>query len=336
VEERDVALLVGARIRAERRRRAPPMTLAELAGTELSIGLVSRIERGLVAPSLSTLATVARRLGVPLASLFSADEPDPAAPPPPADALRAARATILVGDAAAAGRLATEAAACAAGAVVAAATPIVRARLLAVAAEAEVVGGNLGTAAAHLAGASGSLPVSGLDGGEATAQAELSFVLGLAEQRRGDRAAAERAWTAALDFLERVQEAGPAERLLQGRLLLEMAALNDAAGALETARNFLARAAAVLAPVADPAQLARQVLAAAGWLPAGPAPGDDAAVGRRSMSSQAVDVAAALAVVAAAMWLADRAAQDLTRLDRLTRRDAATPPAVASHSRHLR
>jgi transcriptional regulator with XRE-family HTH domain len=329
VEERDVALLVGARIRAERRRRAPPMTLAQLAGTELSVGLVSRIERGLVAPSLATLATVARRLGVPLASLFSADEPDPAAPPPAADALRAAQATIVVGDAAGAGRLAAGAATRAAEA------PLLRARLLAVAAEAEVLAGNLGTAAAHLAGASGSLLVSGPDGGEVIAQAELSFVLGLAGRRRGDRAAAERAWTAALDFLERVQEAGPTERLLQGRLLLEMAALNDAAGALETARNFLARAAAVLAPLADPAQQARQALASAGWLPPAPAPGD-AAAGRRPISSQAVDVAAALAVVAAAMRSADRAAQDLTRLDRLTRRDAATPPAVVSHSRHLR
>src|SRR5579884_3897664 len=61
---------VGQRIRAARLARTPKMTLAELAGGDMSISLVSKIERGLVRPSLATLDRLAERLGVSTAELL--------------------------------------------------------------------------------------------------------------------------------------------------------------------------------------------------------------------------------------------------------------------------
>jgi transcriptional regulator with XRE-family HTH domain len=73
----DVA--VGQRIRDLRRTRA--MSLEAVAAlTELSIGFLSQIERGLSSPSLRVLATLADVLGVGIAGLFGAKENDAAAP----------------------------------------------------------------------------------------------------------------------------------------------------------------------------------------------------------------------------------------------------------------
>src|SRR5581483_8548889 len=69
--------------------------LAALAGEALSVGLVSKIERGLVNPSLHTLLYLADRLGVSPAELVS--EPTPGYDRPAA-ALAAARALLLLGD----------------------------------------------------------------------------------------------------------------------------------------------------------------------------------------------------------------------------------------------
>jgi transcriptional regulator with XRE-family HTH domain len=67
----DVA--VGQRIRDLRRSRA--MSLEEVAArTDLSIGFLSQIERGLSSPSLRVLATLADVLGVGIAGLFGAKE----------------------------------------------------------------------------------------------------------------------------------------------------------------------------------------------------------------------------------------------------------------------
>jgi transcriptional regulator with XRE-family HTH domain len=67
----DVA--VGQRIRDLRRSRA--LSLEEVAGrTDLSIGFLSQIERGLSSPSLRVLATLADVLGVGIAGLFGAKE----------------------------------------------------------------------------------------------------------------------------------------------------------------------------------------------------------------------------------------------------------------------
>jgi len=67
----DVA--VGQRIRDLRRTRA--MSLETVAvRTDLSIGFLSQIERGLSSPSLRVLATLADVLGVGIAGLFGAKE----------------------------------------------------------------------------------------------------------------------------------------------------------------------------------------------------------------------------------------------------------------------
>ena len=73
----DVA--VGQRIRDLRRARAMSLE-AVAARTELSIGFLSQIERGLSSPSLRVLATLADVLGVGIAGLFGAKENDAAAP----------------------------------------------------------------------------------------------------------------------------------------------------------------------------------------------------------------------------------------------------------------
>jgi transcriptional regulator with XRE-family HTH domain len=67
----DVA--VGKRIRDLRRARAMSLE-AVAARTDLSIGFLSQIERGLSSPSLRVLATLADVLGVGIAGLFGAKE----------------------------------------------------------------------------------------------------------------------------------------------------------------------------------------------------------------------------------------------------------------------
>jgi transcriptional regulator with XRE-family HTH domain len=64
-------LEVGRRIRELRRTRKLSLE-AVVARTDLSIGFVSQIERGLSSPSLRVLATLADVLGVGLAALFGA------------------------------------------------------------------------------------------------------------------------------------------------------------------------------------------------------------------------------------------------------------------------
>jgi len=73
----DVA--VGQRIRDLRRTRAMSLE-AVAARTDLSIGFLSQIERGLSSPSLRVLATLADVLGVGIAGLFGAKENNAAAP----------------------------------------------------------------------------------------------------------------------------------------------------------------------------------------------------------------------------------------------------------------
>lgn len=67
----DVA--VGQRIRELRRSRAMSLE-AVAARTDLSIGFLSQIERGLSSPSLRVLATLGDVLGVGIAGLFGAKE----------------------------------------------------------------------------------------------------------------------------------------------------------------------------------------------------------------------------------------------------------------------
>ena len=73
----DVA--VGQRIRDLRRTRAMSLE-AVAARTDLSIGFLSQIERGLSSPSLRVLATLADVLGIGIAGLFGTKEDAAAAP----------------------------------------------------------------------------------------------------------------------------------------------------------------------------------------------------------------------------------------------------------------
>jgi len=73
--EPPVDLAVGRRIRDLRRGKA--MSLETVAArTDLSIGFISQIERGLSSPSLRVLATLSDVLGVGIAALFGATPSD--------------------------------------------------------------------------------------------------------------------------------------------------------------------------------------------------------------------------------------------------------------------
>jgi transcriptional regulator with XRE-family HTH domain len=75
VAQQAVDLEVGQRIRALRRMRR--LSLETIAGrTDLSIGFISQIERGLSSPSLRVLATLADVLGVGMAALFGTEDKD--------------------------------------------------------------------------------------------------------------------------------------------------------------------------------------------------------------------------------------------------------------------
>src|SRR5258708_37090282 len=75
--EQAMDLAVGRRIRERRRARALSLETV-VARTDLSIGFVSQIERGLSSPSLRVLATLADVLGVGIAALFGATPSDDA------------------------------------------------------------------------------------------------------------------------------------------------------------------------------------------------------------------------------------------------------------------
>ena len=66
---------LGQRLRD--RRRALGLTLKEVAdGAGLSVGFISQVERGLAAPSISSLAGISRVLGVPISEFLSQPKGD--------------------------------------------------------------------------------------------------------------------------------------------------------------------------------------------------------------------------------------------------------------------
>lgn len=68
--EKVLEVAIGREIRAFRKQQS--MTVAELSGlTDLSIGMLSKIENGNTSPSLTTLQSIARALSVPLTAFFS-------------------------------------------------------------------------------------------------------------------------------------------------------------------------------------------------------------------------------------------------------------------------
>jgi transcriptional regulator with XRE-family HTH domain len=69
-----LAKVVGARIRALRKERAFSFD-AFVEETELGRGYISELERGLVVPSLTALAKVARALELTVADIVAGDSP---------------------------------------------------------------------------------------------------------------------------------------------------------------------------------------------------------------------------------------------------------------------
>ncbi|MEO0664304.1 MAG: helix-turn-helix domain-containing protein [Pseudomonadota bacterium] len=67
--EKVLEVAIGREVRALRRQQS--MTVAELSAlTELSVGMLSKIENGHTSPSLSTLQAIANALSVPLTAFF--------------------------------------------------------------------------------------------------------------------------------------------------------------------------------------------------------------------------------------------------------------------------
>jgi DNA-binding XRE family transcriptional regulator len=71
--ERNLEVAIGRQVRELRKRQR--LTGTDLAvQTGLSVGMLSKIENGVISPSLTTLQTLANALGVPLIQLFSGYE----------------------------------------------------------------------------------------------------------------------------------------------------------------------------------------------------------------------------------------------------------------------
>ena len=71
--EKNLEVAIGRQVRDLRKRQR--MTGSELAQqTGLSVGMLSKIENGVISPSLNTMSALANALGVPLVQLFSGFE----------------------------------------------------------------------------------------------------------------------------------------------------------------------------------------------------------------------------------------------------------------------
>ena len=71
--EKNLEVAIGRQVRELRKRQR--MTGGDLAGkTGLSVGMLSKIENGVISPSLNTMSALANALGVPLVQLFSGFE----------------------------------------------------------------------------------------------------------------------------------------------------------------------------------------------------------------------------------------------------------------------
>ena len=293
------------------------MTLAELAGDSLSVALVSKIERGLVNPSLPTLDHLAHRLGVTLSALFDDGTHSRAARL--AEAHDAARARLLLGDpsgAAADSSAAVEEMQDSVGST-GPEVDALRSRLLGVAAEATFLAGQPGPAARLLMEASAAASA----GGSAQAslvQAELAWVLGLLERRRGALADAQRTHTGALAILEAGTPAHPWWQYLRAGILSELGGLAEARGDFSLARDLIVRGASIAAGVAQASVPAHALLdewsasSGANALAVSPSTGS---------VSPSASAAFALAVTAAADRLVRRLTQEAARLERA----ASTP-----------
>ena len=67
--ENNLELAIGYEVRGYRKQLG--LTIADLAGTtDMSVGMLSKIETGNTSPSLTTLQSLSKALGVPLTALF--------------------------------------------------------------------------------------------------------------------------------------------------------------------------------------------------------------------------------------------------------------------------
>ncbi|CAA9300961.1 MAG: hypothetical protein AVDCRST_MAG77-6003 [uncultured Chloroflexi bacterium] len=339
-----MAETLGQRIRRLRLESHPSLTLGAVAENVLSVGLVSKVERDLVSPSLETLRHLAARLGVSPGALLDGGMVDEAALA--RGALDAARARLLLGDpaaaAAAAAHMATLLTAASGGRNGSAGQ--LRARLLALVAEARFGAGDPGLAAHAAAEAAALLPAQTTSatlsaptgaGGRVPApswdltRAEVAWALGLLERRRGRLEEAERTWTDGLACIEASGAAHPWWGYLRASLLYELGGLHEARGEVAVARDLVARAASIAAGVAQTTGPALALLAE--WDRESAAPGEMAAYA-------APAAACVLAVTAAAERMVRRLTQEAARLERIAASPPASRPPVAgvSHSRHLR
>jgi hypothetical protein len=309
--------------------------------------MLSKIERGRVSASLGTLQYLAARLGVPLASLFVLSgrgdggggvAGDPGARAALRAALGAARAALWLGDPADAERRA--------GAVATAlgedGPADLRAAALGIAAEAMLERGSAESAARQVAVASerlagapataGAGSGAGPDADRGATEAQLAWVLGLLERRRGKLDGAVRAWTRATERLDGAGDTagGAGATLLRARLLLELGGLHAVAGAPQTAGSLIRRAVLALRWLQDAGAVARAALPPGVAAPAAPA------APAAAEAPAAESVSEVLAAVAFARRLEEHAQRELTRLDRPQLRRAAGTPADVPHSRHLR
>jgi hypothetical protein len=313
----------------------------DVAGERLTAGMLSKIERGRVSPSLATLRYLAGRLGVPLATFFA---PAGARPSGAGRALGDARAALWLGDPVGAERRARRLAG-GEGPGGQAPPDRIRAAALGLVAEAMLERGSAEGAAGQLARASEVVAGLAARGGMGPLEAHLAWVLGLLERRRGRTVQAERAWSHCLDALEGQDGLGPS--LLRARVLLELGGLYGAAGGEETARQLVGRAVQALRWLIDPAAVARARLGATGSGGTRGAEGAEGAEGEVEEETEEVEtkeveteevetVAGALAAVAVARRLVEEGRRELDRLDRPALRRAAGSPPEVPHSRHLR
>ena len=95
--EKNLEVAIGRQVRELRKRQR--MTGSDLAAAAgLSVGMLSKIENGVISPSLNTLQTLANALRVPLVQLFSGyDEPRGAMHVKAGDAVEVERAGTRAG-----------------------------------------------------------------------------------------------------------------------------------------------------------------------------------------------------------------------------------------------
>jgi len=286
------------------------MTLSAVAGERLSVGLLSKLERDLVNPSLETLCYVAGQLGISPGAVLRSENDDTLHAA--RGALAAARAHLLLADSTSA----VTAAITAVASLPSGAPTDLRSRLLAVAADASLAGGNAGQASQYLRdasappsapGAAGNAKESVSDADLTGAQVELAWVLGNLERRRGSLADAARTWARCLAGLEDPPDAHPWWPYLRAGVLAELGGLAEARGDVERARNLVARAASIAAGLAQAAAPAASLLAT--W-----ARGTSAF--DREDAPSAPAAALSLAVVAAAERLGRRLTLEAARLER--------------------